>query len=148
MSSNAGRMNKLTKSLHNVINTTGTAATLASDLVVQGLERAETVVFILVGTNTSGTTPTLNATIEVSTDGGTTYFAIGRFAEITTSATRRYIMNTSSIGNIAIEAAVADTGGALVANFPLTRNIRITSTLGGTNPIYDIDLHIVFNYYG
>lgn len=102
-------------------------------------------VFILEHGTGTGTTPTLDVAIQVTTDDGTTWFSMYRFAQVTTTAgTRRIIASFRRVAEAAAEAVVADTGGALAANCPISKKIRILATIGGTSPSYaSIKVHFV-----
>lgn len=64
-------------------------------------------------TAASGTTPTLNAIIEDSVDGGTTWNTVGTFAQRT--AAGREVINITT---------------------PFTSNLRVSWTIGGTTPSF------------
>lgn len=94
-------------------------------------------VFILEHGTGTGTTPTLDVSIQVSPDEGTTWFSMFRFAQVTTTAgTRRIITSFRRVAEAGAEAAVGTTGGALASNCPLSKKIRILADVGGTSPSY------------
>jgi hypothetical protein len=109
------------------------------------LPQADSYAFILdVGTVT-GTSPTFDVELEMSPDGGTTYYAWARFAQVTASSTvRRLIMQPmQGRGEAGSEAATATHGtGALSANAPMVANFaggtasvfQFYVTVGGTSP--------------
>ena len=89
------------------------------------------------GTGT-GTSPTLDVSIQTSPDNGTTYYVAARFAQLTTTAAKMKLTVSSRPTNVAGVAATitAATGGALSGNFVFTRKMRVVATIGGTNPSY------------
>ena len=94
---------------------------------------------LAVGT-VSGTTPTFDAVLQDSPDGGTTWVNLPlRFTQVTvtgTAATDPYIIfKMVGLSDAASAGVVAGTGGALAANVPVNvRNVRLSYTVGGTSP--------------
>lgn len=94
---------------------------------------------LAVGT-VSGTTPTFDAVLQDSPDGGTTWVNLPlRFTQVTvtgTAATNPYIIfKMVSISDAASAGVVAGTGGALAQNTPVNvRNVRLSYTVSGTTP--------------
>jgi hypothetical protein len=86
----------------------------------------------------TGTSPTLDVALQITPDNGTTWWSVSRFAQITTATTR--LIKVHSNGPVAGQAAavstIADTGGVLESNFPVTPTMRVLATIGGTNPAY------------
>lgn len=93
--------------------------------------------FILdTGTGT-GTSPTLDVSIEVSPDDGTTYYPVLRFSQATTGATKQYITISMKPDYAAgVYGTIAATGGALYQNVCFPKTIAVLPTVGGTNPSY------------
>lgn len=91
-----------------------------------------------VAAESGGTSPTLDIAIQISPDNGTTWYSVSRLAQITTAATKSMKVhgNGPIQGQAAAVTAIADTGGALESNFPMTNACRILATIGGTNPTY------------
>jgi hypothetical protein len=94
-----------------------------------------------VGTIT-GTSPTFDICIQLSPDGGTTWYDWWRFAQFTAAAVRRLVVQpVQGRGEAGTEAAIgtAGTGGALSNNAPAVNNfsslvMRVKVTVGGTSP--------------
>lgn len=95
-------------------------------------------VFLLSCSAASGTSPTLDVVIQVTNDDGTTWFGDQRFAQLTSATSRTIKMLTRRVeAQAAAEAAtLAATGGASVANGPLSQKIRVLWTIAGTNPSF------------
>lgn len=92
---------------------------------------------ILDVTANTGAAPTLDAQIDTSPDGGTTWFKAYGFTQITGSTgTRRLDIRPGGIGlgESAAENSIAGTG-QLKVNTPLTRDIRVTWTLTLTTSV-------------
>jgi len=84
----------------------------------------------------SGTSPTIDVALQISPDGGTTFWSVSRFAQVTTSDTTLYKVHSNGpvTGQAAAVATVADTGGVVETNFTPTETMRIKATIGGTSP--------------
>jgi hypothetical protein len=86
----------------------------------------------------SGTSPTFDAVLQDSPDGGTTWVNLPlRFTQVTvtgTVATNPYIIfKMVSISDAASAGVVAATGGALGVNTPVcVKNVRLAYTVGGS----------------
>jgi len=94
-------------------------------------------VFLLTHGTGTGTSPTLDVSIQVTDDDATTWYSMFRFAQVTTTAgVRRIIVSFRRLAEAGAEVAVAATGGALAANCPVSRKIRVLATIGGTSPSY------------
>lgn len=106
---------------------------------------AESYTFILDVTAASGTTETLDVAIQVTVDGGTTWYTAARFAQVTTAAVirRLQIQSVMGRGEAGSEAAIANTGGALASNTAITKKIRHVATIGGTNPSYTYVIYMI-----
>ena len=95
-------------------------------------------------TAASGTSPTLDVALQITPDGGTTFFSIMRFAQITVAATRQLEFSTfRHAGQAASEAAVADTGGALAVNGILSKQVRFRWTIAATTPSFTFAIYLV-----
>jgi len=116
--------------------TTATTATANSGTL--HLPLADAYAWIFDSGAGTGTTPTLDFAIQVSPDGGTTWYSATKLTQITTSATKTMIVhgNGPIQGQAAAATAIADTGSAVTSNFPMTDSVRILATIGGTNPSY------------
>lgn len=94
---------------------------------------------LAVGT-VSGTTPTFDAVLQDSPDGGTTWVNLPlRFTQVTatgTAANMPYIIfKPVSISDAGSAGVVAGTGGALGTNTPINvKNVRLSYTISGTTP--------------
>jgi hypothetical protein len=94
---------------------------------------------LAVGT-VSGATPTFDAVLQDSPDGGATWVNLPlRFTQVTvtgTAATDPYIIfKMVSISDAASAGVVAATGGALAANTPINvKNVRLAYTVTGATP--------------
>jgi hypothetical protein len=108
------------------------------------LPNADSYAFILdVGTVT-GTSPTFDIELEMSPDGGTTYYAWARFAQVTATGQRRLVIQPiQGRGEAGSEGAITTHGtGALNANAPMVTNFaggtaavfQFYVTVGGTSP--------------
>lgn len=99
---------------------------------------------ILDCTAASGTSPTLDVALQITPDGGTTFFSIQRFAQVTAVATRQLEFSTTRhAGQAASEAAVADTGGALAVNGILSKIVRFRWTITATTPSFTFVIYLV-----
>ena len=114
----------------------GTTVAASQNSAAITLPLADSYSFILdVGTIT-GTSPTFDVCIQMSPDGGTTYYDWWRFAQVTAAGQRR--LTTQPVqgrGEAGTEAAITTAGtGALSANANTTQNVRVEITAGGTSP--------------
>jgi hypothetical protein len=96
-------------------------------------------IYLVTGTGT-GTSPTLDVSLQHTPDGGTTWLiAPIRFAQQTTTGLNTMMIFRIRLGEneVALNQAVAATGGTLAKNFtPSSMSWRLTATIGGTNPSY------------
>lgn len=92
----------------------------------------------------TGTSPTLDLTVEMTPDSGTTWFGFMRFAQITAAAERR-VKWSPGLGTEAAEEALelATTGGASVDNMAVSATIRILWTIGGTSPSFTFLVDVI-----
>lgn len=105
---------------------------------------ADSYLFILDVTAASGTTPTLDAAIQSSVDGGTTFYTVARFAQVTAVSTRKLQLQPMlGRGEAGSESAVSNTGGALAGNVILTKKIRTVWTIGGANPSFTAVMYVI-----
>lgn len=107
------------------------------------IPQAESYLFILDCTAASGTSPTLDVALQVSIQDEafgqtpTTGYSVMRFAQVTTTSKLAIRMQpTLGRGEAASAITCADTGGSLVNNIPLGRQIQFKCTIGGTNPSF------------
>lgn len=123
-----------------------TKAATANSGSLKGLgtavRKAHTMAIYLDVTAASGTTPTLDVSLQFSTDGGTTWYTAARFAQVTAAVTRRLTMRPF-LGSTeaAVEEAVTSTGtnGVIKTNAPFLGgdfDHRFLYTIGGTNPSF------------
>ena len=99
--------------------------------------------FILDVGTPSGTSETMDAALQISPDGGTTWYDWARFAQVTTSVVSRRLnlqplQGRGEAGSEAVITAAAT--GAINTNVPMpigvTNACRFALTLGGTTPSY------------
>jgi hypothetical protein len=112
-------------------------------------EDCSAIMFIADANTVSGTSPTLDISLEISNDEGTTWFGVSRFTQIT-SATERFLtqpfFGQSVIGTEGVTEAnwemaeAAATGGALVQPCVQPSHMRAVWTIGGTNPSFNFTL--------
>lgn len=96
-------------------------------------------IHLITGTGT-GTSPTLDMSLQHTPDGGTTWLiAPIRSAQQTTTGLNTMFIFRPKLGDseVALNQACAATGGTLAKNFvPSSQDWRLTFTIGGTNPSY------------
>jgi len=118
--------------------TVTTSAVLGSAFT---LPAADSYAFILdVGTVT-GTSPTFDVELEHSPDGGTTWYAFARFAQVSATGQRRIVIQpTQGRGEAGTEAAITThgTNSALNANCPImctaSSSVQAYVSVSGTSP--------------
>lgn len=93
----------------------------------------------------TGTTPTMDLSIEITTDDGTTWYEVYRFAQVTTAVLRQQlIVNFRKFAEAGAIRTVVQAGtGALSANCPISKKIRFKWTIGGTNPSFTFSVAVV-----
>ena len=98
---------------------------------------------ILITSAASGTTPTLDAVLQDSPDGGTTWVNLPlRFTQQTAAGNAYVIFKPVSISDAASAGTVAATGGALGVNTPFNaKNVRLAYTVAGTTPSFTFALY-------
>jgi hypothetical protein len=109
---------------------------------------ADEIILYVQVTAASGTTPTLNAALQHTPDGGTTWLGTGNNTASMTAASIRGISlsRQRSFGQSAAEfsADVPAAGGAAAsANGPLMRKCRIWFVIGGTTPSFTVNAWVV-----
>jgi hypothetical protein len=115
------------------------------------LAQADSYAFILDISTVTGTSPTFDVELEISPDGGTTFYAWARFAQLTAAGVRRLILQPiQGRGEAGTEAAITLHGsGALNANVPMPTGFTNTNvfqfycTAGGTSPSATIKIWVV-----
>lgn len=114
------------------------------------LANADSYAFILNVSAITGTSPTLDCAIQITVDGGTTWFTWHRFAQVTanTAMTRRLIVQPmQGRGEVGSEGVITAGGtGAINANVPFPgalNQIRFQYTIGGTSPNYTLGIWVV-----
>jgi hypothetical protein len=108
------------------------------------LPQADSYAFIADFGTITGTSPTFDLELEMSPDGGTTYYAWARFAQVTAAGQRRLVIQPiQGRGEAGSEGAITLHGtGALNANAPMVSNFaggtaavfQFYCNLGGTSP--------------
>lgn len=138
------RSNAVTPIIKTLLASTTAAATATSSAISMGL--ADTYTLFLNVTAATGTSPTLDVVLQTSYDGGTTYIDLPlRYAQKTT-ATSNVLVFKCGLGNneVALENAVADTGGTLAKNCVFDwRYMKIKYTIGGTNPSFTFAVYML-----
>jgi hypothetical protein len=118
-----------------IASTAYTTTVTSSAFALPGL--ADTYHLILNCTAATGTSPTVDAVLQSSVDGGTTYVNLPlRATQITAAGVRHLVFKLGLGGNeVALENTAADTGGTLAKNCIFDPNfMKIKFTVGGTNP--------------
>lgn len=134
--------NMLEPLVENIVSSAARTATGNSGNLT--LKAGESHAFYLNVSAASGTTPTLDVAIQISTDRGTTYRTAARFAQVTAVTARRLqLQQMMGRGEAGTESVVTATGGALSANTPLTRDYRILWTITGTTPSFTFTVDLV-----
>lgn len=120
----------------------GTVVTVTGNSANITLPAADSYTFIQDVTAAAGTTETLDTAIQITPDGGTTWYSVLRFAQVTTSANQQRItiQPLQGRGEAGSTAVLADTGGAANANQPLSVLIRFKYTITGTAPSYTLGI--------
>lgn len=112
-----------------------TVAATASSAAIE-LPNAPSYLFLMDVGAATGTSPTMDMAIQVTFD-EVTYYTVARFTQATTTSSfYNMIRNGLAIGEAAFSQTIADTGGAQTKNVVFTRKIRLTYTVGGTNPSF------------
>ena len=105
------------------------------------LPLADSYTFIQDVTAASGTSPTLDTALQISPDGGTTFYSVMRFAQVTTTNQQRITFQPiQGRGEASSQAALADTGGQVTANQPISTIIKFKFTIGGTSPSFTVQI--------
>lgn len=113
------------------------------------LPQADSYSFVLAVTTPGGTSETMDAAIQISPDGGTTFYDWWRFTQVTTAAvthclTVQPMQGRGEAGSIAVITAAAS--GAANVNKPFVNPCRLTMNFGGTLPTYaTVKLWVVAN---
>jgi hypothetical protein len=97
--------------------------------------QADAYAWILETTGASGgTSPTLDVALQITPDGGTTWWSVAKWAQVTSSNVKQMKVHSNGpiTGQAAAVSAIADTGSAVEANFPVTKSMRILATVGGS----------------
>lgn len=120
--------------------------TTANSGAVQIPEGARAIMFISDQNTVSGTSPTLDISLEISNDAGTTWFGISRFTQVTAAGERfliqpflgENVFGTDGVTEANFEfAEAAATGGALVQPCVVPSLMRAVMTIGGTSPSFN-----------
>lgn len=128
---------------NHVVNGVTAAATGSQTFTLQPSDSLSVMLSAAGGT---GTTPTLDVSIQTSPDGGTTWFVVERFTQVTTSAAKETISFKPylGVGDAATAFVSAATGGQAKQNIVCAKDMCITYTIGGTNPSFAIDAWVVY----
>lgn len=103
------------------------------------LPYADTYTLVISSGIGTGTSPTLDISMQISPDGGTTWVTAPiRSTQRSTAALTDVIVFKPRLGDneVAYGAPTALTGGVLAKNFVPTRKVRFYFELGGTNPSF------------
>jgi len=113
------------------------ATTLTGNSGAINIPQAPSYMFLLDIAAGTGTTPTADICIQITGD-NSTWYTVGRFAQVTTAAVKNFKMvrNGIAYGEAGFVQAIADTGGAVDKNFIMSKQCRILWTVGGTNPSF------------
>lgn len=135
------RSNAVTPIQKTLVASTTASATATSSAFNMGL--ADTYTLYLIVSAATGTAPTLDGVLQTSYDGGKTYVDLPlRFTQKTTATTNVMVFKCG-LGNneVALEQAVADTGGTLAKNCVFDwRYMKFKYTIAGTNPSFTFSL--------
>ena len=117
----------------------GTTVTTTANSANFNLPIADSYSFILAVTTPGGTTETLDVAIQMSPDGGTTFYDWWRFTQVTTAAVTHCLtvqpwQGLGEAGSIAAITAAAT--GAMNVNKPFCNPCRAALTISGTLPTY------------
>jgi hypothetical protein len=98
---------------------------------------------ILITSAASGTTPTLDAVLQDSPDGGTTWVNLPlRFTQQTAAGNAWILFKPIGLSDAASAGTTAATGGALGTNTPFNaKYVRLAYTVGGTTPSFTFILY-------
>lgn len=124
----------------NTVTATGTTASFV-------MPYADAYRLILAVGTVSGTTPTFDAVLQDSPDGGTTWVNLPlRFTQVTATGAAGnlpyIIFKMVSLSDSASAGVVAGTGGALAVNTPVNvKNVRLAYSVGGTTPSINFALY-------
>lgn len=114
-----------------------TTTTTSAAFAMPGAANADTFVLIFRHTAATGTSPTMDAVVQSSVDGGTTYVNLPLRTTQVTAAGQNYIVWKMGLGesDAALESPAADTGGTLAKNCLFDPAfMKVKFTIGGTNP--------------
>lgn len=122
-----------------VLDTQTTLTTTTTTKFTLGLSESYRFILEVSGT-ISGTTEVLDAYIETSVDGGTTYYPVGKFTQATTAAINQAMTLRPGLGVTAgavttITRTAAATAFAVDGALDPT-NMRVNYVVGGTSPSY------------
>lgn len=126
-----------------LVSATGNSAAITLPL-------AESYMFILDCTAIN-TGTTMDVALQTSLDGGTSYYGVAKFAQITTVAiATRLAMQpvlargeAASSGNVGNSITEMTAGAAIIGNLPLTQDIRFRWIIVGTSYTFSIKAIIV-----
>jgi len=100
---------------------------------------ADAYAILLYTPTVTGTSPTMDAVVQTSFNGGTTYVNLPiRSTQITAAGQNWMVFKQGLGGNeVAFESPAADTGGTLAKNCVFDPNyMKVKFTIGGTSPSF------------
>lgn len=138
---------ELIPKIQTVLVTVAGAAVTATSSAFAIPAVADCYTFYLNVTAASGTSETMDIVFQTSVDGGTTYVNIPwRFSQVGTSTVTKTmtVRNGFAIGQVGWESIAAPTGGTLKKPAVIDpEHMKVTYTIGGTNPSYDFTLYVI-----
>lgn len=105
---------------------------------------ADSYMILINNTAVTGTSPTLDAIVQTSVDGGTTYVNLPLRSTQCTAAGQSMIVFKQGLGGneVAFESPAAATGGTLAKNAIFdARYLKVKLTIGGTNPSFTTTIY-------
>lgn len=98
---------------------------------------------LLITSAGSGTTPTFDAVLQDSPDGGVTWVNLPlKFTQLTAAGNAYIIFKMVSLSDSASAGQAAGTGAATAVNTPINvRNVRLAYTIAGTTPSFTFALY-------
>lgn len=98
---------------------------------------------LLVTSAASGTTPTLDAVLQDSPDGGVTWINLPlKFTQATAAGSSYIIFKPIGLSDAASAGSAPGTGAAAASNTPFNaRNVRLSYTIAGTTPSFTYILY-------
>jgi hypothetical protein len=126
-----------------VLGTSQALATNSNIATATGLTAANRVNLVAVFSYTSGSTPTLKASVQTSLDQGATWLTIATFAFTTSNATKYLAVDAAAGISSAVSVSTNDLSDDTAINGLLGDRIRMSITTTGTYT----DASIAIHYY-